>query len=78
MELRFVSRNAFKLAEAKTILQPVGVEVIPLKQTIEELQTVDASRLVCDKALRAFAKIGRELFVEHSNRLANPYPLKEF
>jgi len=66
MKLRFVSRNEFKLAEAKTILQPVGIEVVPLKETIEELQTIDTSHLVRDKALRAFAKIGRELFVEHT------------
>lgn len=66
MKLRFVSRNEFKLAEAATILAPLGIEVVPLKDTIEELQTTDTSRLVRDKALRAFMKIGRELFVEHT------------
>jgi XTP/dITP diphosphohydrolase len=66
MKIRFVSRNQFKLAEAATILNPLGIDVVPVKQTIEELQTTDASRLVEDKALRAFAKIGRELFVEHT------------
>jgi XTP/dITP diphosphohydrolase len=66
MKLRFVSRNPHKLAEAATILGPLGIEVVPLKETIEELQTIDASRLVRDKALRAFTKIGRKLFVEHT------------
>ncbi|MGC2186676.1 MAG: non-canonical purine NTP pyrophosphatase [Terriglobales bacterium] len=66
MKLRFVSRNPYKLAEAATILDPLGIEVVPLKETIEELQTIDASRLVRDKALRAFTKIGRKLFVEHT------------
>jgi XTP/dITP diphosphohydrolase len=66
MKVRFVSRNDFKLAEAATILKSVGVEVVPVKETIEELQTTDASRLVRDKALRAFTKFGRELFVEHT------------
>lgn len=66
MKLRFVSRNEYKLAEAKLILERVGIEIVPLKETIEELQTIDASRLVCDKAFRAFSKIGRPLFVEHT------------
>ncbi len=66
MRVRFVSRNEFKLAETATILQSLGIEVLPVKETIEELQTTDASRLVRDKALRAFTKIGRELFVEHT------------
>jgi XTP/dITP diphosphohydrolase len=66
MKLRFVSRNEHKLAEAKVILERVGLEVVALKETIEELQTIDASRLVRDKAFRAFSKIGRPLFVEHT------------
>lgn len=66
MKIRFVSRNEHKLAEAKVILDKVGIEIVPLKQTIEELQTIDASRLVRDKAFRAFSRIGRPLFVEHT------------
>lgn len=66
MKIRFVSRNEFKLGEARTILQPVGIEVVPLEKTIEELQTINTSRLVRDKALRAFEMVGRELFVEHT------------
>jgi XTP/dITP diphosphohydrolase len=66
MKLRFVSRNEFKLMEARIILERVGIEVVPLKEIIEELQSIDASHLVRDKALRAFSKIGRELFVEHT------------
>ena len=54
MKLRFVSRNEQKLAEAKVILGRVGIEVVLLKETIEDLQTIDASRLVRDKAFRAF------------------------
>jgi XTP/dITP diphosphohydrolase len=66
MKLRFVSRNEFKLVEARIILERVGIEVVPVKEIIEELQSIDASHLVRDKALRAFSKIGRELFVEHT------------
>jgi XTP/dITP diphosphohydrolase len=66
MKVRFVSRNQFKLNEAATILEPLGIELVAVKETIEELQTSDASRLVRDKALQAFTKIGRPLFVEHT------------
>jgi len=66
MKLRFVSRNEHKLHEAKVILERVGIDVVPLKKTIEELQTIDASRLVRDKAFKAFSEIGRPLFVEHT------------
>jgi XTP/dITP diphosphohydrolase len=66
VKVRFVSRNEFKLTETATILHSLGIEIVPVKETIEELQTTDASRLVRDKALRAFRKIGRELFVEHT------------
>ncbi len=66
MKVRFVSRNEFKLTETAAILKSLGIGVMPLKEPIEELQTTDALRLVRDKALRAFTKFGRELFVEHT------------
>lgn len=66
MKLRFVSGNEFKIKEARVILGAACIEVIPIELSIEELQTVDASRLVRDKAARAFEKVGRPLFVEHT------------
>lgn len=48
------------------ILKEAGVSVIPVNAKVEELQTEDTSRLVKDKALKAFEKIGRPLFVEHT------------
>lgn len=65
-EIRFVSSNSLKIAEATQILSPLGVTVIPFDIKIEELQTVDTDRLVKDKALKAFKEIGRPLFVEHT------------
>lgn len=64
--LRFVSRNKYKLDEAQTILAPSGVLVRPVEYAIEELQTEDVKRLVSDKVLKAFTKVGRPLFVEHT------------
>ncbi len=64
--LRFVSRNTYKLAEAKAILDPLGVAVVPVERAIDELQTEDPQVLVRDKALKAFEYLGEPLFVEHT------------
>jgi XTP/dITP diphosphohydrolase len=64
--LRFISRNKFKIDEAKRILDPHGITVVPFEHAIEELQTENAESLVRDKAIKAFKKVGRPLFVEHT------------
>src|SRR5258708_6919794 len=69
--LRFVSRNRFKLDEAKAILDPLGVFVLPVEKAIEELQTKDTKALVRDKALKAFEYLGEPLFVEHTGLYLN-------
>jgi XTP/dITP diphosphohydrolase len=66
LEIRFLSGNSFKIEEASLILKEAGVSVVPVNVKVEELQTEDTFRLVKDKALKAFAKIGRPLFVEHT------------
>ncbi|WP_433973941.1 non-canonical purine NTP pyrophosphatase [Tunturiibacter lichenicola] len=65
-QIRFVSNNPHKLAEARDILEPIGIAVEGTQIKIEELQTEDTPRLVHDKLLKAFGKIGRPLFVEHT------------
>lgn len=66
LDIRFISGNEFKIREAQFILSSVGVNVIPIKAKIEELQIEDTEKLVRDKVLKAFLKIGRPLFVEHT------------
>ena len=66
MQLFFVSKNRFKQEEARQILEPLGIAIEPDYTEIQELQTVDTAVLVRDKAVRAFRKIGRPLFVEHT------------
>ena len=66
MKLRFLSSNAHKISEVKKILDPIGVKMVPIDYKIEEIQTKDVERLVRDKAVKAFQKIGRPLFVEHT------------
>jgi XTP/dITP diphosphohydrolase len=64
--LRFVSKNRDKLREAGEILKTVGISIKPLRIEIDELQVDDVEKLVRDKVLKAFAKVRRALFVEHT------------
>lgn len=66
MDIRFVSGNEHKIAEAAAILEASGITVKASSIKIEELQTADTQRLVRDKLLKAFEKLGRPLFVEHT------------
>jgi XTP/dITP diphosphohydrolase len=66
MQLFFASKNQFKQQEARQILAPLGINVEADHTEIHELQTVDTEALVRDKALQAFQRIGRPLFVEHT------------
>src|ERR1700685_3708062 len=65
-EIRFVSSNRHKVAEAQEILGKQKIDVIAFSVKIEELQTTDTLKLVHDKVLRAFDEIRRPLFVEHT------------
>ena len=65
-EIRFISSNPLKIQEAQAILAPAGVTVIPVRLKLDELQTEDPNLLVRDKLLRAFKRVGRPLFVEHT------------
>jgi XTP/dITP diphosphohydrolase len=71
IKLRFLSSNEFKIREAMEILKRVGIEVVPVKFKITELQTNDIDLLTKDKALKAFKQIGRALFVEHTGLFLN-------
>jgi XTP/dITP diphosphohydrolase len=66
MDIRFLSSNVHKISEVEAILGPVGVHIVPATIKIEEIQTEDVQRLVRDKVLKAFERIGRPVFVEHT------------
>ena len=66
IEIRFVSSNPHKIAEAKQILEGDNIRVLKSDLKIEELQTTDTLKLVQDKLLKAYRQIGRPLFVEHT------------
>ena len=64
MKIRFVTNNDNKLKEVQSFLRTV--EIVPAKLKIEEIQTNDVEKLVKDKLLKAFSKVGRPVFVEHT------------
>ena len=66
MDIRFLSSNVHKTQEVEAILSQVDVHVVPAPIKIEEIQTEDVQRLVRDKVLKAFERIGRPVFVEHT------------
>lgn len=66
MRVRFLSGNTHKINEAAAILAAVGVEVVPLRIKLAELQTPDTELIVKDKAAKAFHQVGHPLFVEQT------------
>lgn len=66
MQIRFVSKNDLKVIEVQKILEGTGVEIVAAKHSIHEIQTEDVNELVQDKLLKAFNKVGRPVFVEHT------------
>lgn len=66
MEIRMVSSNPEKIKETEEILKGSKINLIPVNFKIEELQTDDVNRLIRDKILIAFKKIGKPVFVEHT------------
>jgi XTP/dITP diphosphohydrolase len=65
-ELRFLSANPHKVREVEELLAPFDVKVVGVARKIEEIQSDDVELLVRDKAVKAFASLGRPVFVEHT------------
>lgn len=66
MKIRFLTKNDHKAAEVSAILMDTGFEVVAAKHVINEIQIEDVNMLVRDKVLKAFAIVGRPVFVEHT------------
>jgi XTP/dITP diphosphohydrolase len=66
MNIRFVSKNKFKVREVQSIFAGTGIEIVAAEYSIDEIQTEDVKNLVRDKLLKAFRIIGRPVFVEHT------------
>jgi XTP/dITP diphosphohydrolase len=66
MELRFLTKNEYKLAEFKKLIEPAGHLVVGAHYSIDEIQTEDMDALVTDKCIKAFAHFKRPIFVDHT------------
>ncbi len=64
MQIRFVTNNPYKLKEVESMID--AAEIVVAKLKIDEIQTDDVVNLVKDKLIKAFRKIGRPVFVEHT------------
>lgn len=71
-DLRFLSGNQFKIDEVQAIMSKINIEVIPVDYKINEIQTIDVHGLVHDKCIKAFQKVSRPIFVEHTSLHISP------
>jgi XTP/dITP diphosphohydrolase len=65
--IRFLSGNPLKIKEVDDILTKIDIEVVPVDHKINEIQTIDVPALVHDKCIKAFQKVSRPIFVEHTS-----------
>jgi len=65
MELRILSQNAHKVGEFQRMFGSAN-RLIADATRVAEIQTEDMDRMVADKVIKAFAKIRRPVFVDHT------------
>lgn len=73
MNIYFLSANQYKIEEVRSILESDKIKVISVQEKIKEIQSDDMEEIAVDKAIRAFMRIGRPIFVEQTGLL-----LKDF
>jgi len=66
MKLYFITKNNNKISEMNSLLKDTFVEIKSRDISIEEIQTSDYKKLVLDKCLKAFSKVQKPLFLEHT------------
>lgn len=66
MHLRFLTKNEHKFAEFQKLFEGSKHQLIKEPLSIDEIQTEDMEALVKDKAVKAFSKIKRSIFVDHT------------
>lgn len=70
--LRFLSGNQYKIDEVRSIMSKIDIEIIAVDYKINEIQTIDVPYLVHDKCIKAFQKVSRPIFVEHTSLHISP------
>lgn len=62
----FVTGNANKFQEARTIMNPFGIKLEQTKVSIDEIQSESPEDVTIDKAKKAYEKVKKPLFVNDS------------
>ena len=65
--IRFLSGNPLKITDVESILSRIDIQVVPVNYKINEIQTIDVPALVHDKCIKAFQRVSRPIFVEHTS-----------
>jgi XTP/dITP diphosphohydrolase len=66
LDLRFLTKNDHKFEEFRQLFVGTAYTIAKALSSIEEIQTEDMEALVADKVIRAFDKIRRPVFVDHT------------
>jgi XTP/dITP diphosphohydrolase len=66
LDLRFLTKNDPKFQEFTKLFMGTGYTITKAHITIEEIQTEDMEALVSDKVIKAYEKIRRPVFVDHT------------
>jgi XTP/dITP diphosphohydrolase len=77
LDLRFLTKNDHKFEEFRQLFVGTAYTITKAVAPIEEIQTEDMEALVEDKVIKAFDKIRRPVFVDHTGlhlRLLNGFP----
>lgn len=70
--LRFLSGNPFKIKEVTEIMSTIDIDIVPVDYKIKEIQTIKVPDLVHDKCIKAFQRVSRPIFVEHTSLHISP------
>ena len=77
MRIRFLTKNENKTREFQTLFGAAPYKIVQDRSEIDEIQTEDMDALVTDKVIKAFDRIRRPVFVDHTGLsfdLLNGFP----
>jgi len=66
INLYFATKNDYKFEEFKNLIKDTQYVITKSTAPIEEIQTENIKALVEDKVIKAFHKIRRPVFVDHT------------
>lgn len=70
VSIYFLSNNPYKIKEMQRL---ADFEFKAAKLKIDEIQSEDADKIIEDKVLKAYQKLRRPVFVEHSGLYINDF-----